>query len=420
MYLVGEHSIAGAALTLLAQLNIVLLVVDDVGWDLWNAAEIPNLSSLQEESVTFSRAYSMPTCSPTRYMLQFGQYGRRNPSGSLLYIIMKPDPIDADLDHTSLAHVAKAQGYRTLHAGKWHLSTTANYDHLFAPNLHGYDDALAWTHGNVGIQTPQGAMTPGDYSRWLRNDNGFERIETRYATSVVIDETIAWWSSVPGPKFAHVSLHAPHAPHHAPPAELLPPGVSPGTTQYEHTLAMLSAADTEIGRLFAALDLDDTAVFVMSDNGTTQAISAVPAKFTVHEGGINVPFFVHVPGAVPKISLELVSLVDVQATVADLIGYRGPLGADTLSFAHTLGVRGTTPRRTRLFAEVGNPNGLLSDVKSHQKTVQQGQYRLIVEEKSGVEIFRQVYRLDGTGPFVEVPIVDAEVETRLQLLLDAL
>ncbi len=406
--------VAGGVLSLLSQPDIVVLTLDDVGWDLWNAAEIPNLSSLQAESITFSRAYAMPSCSPTRYMIQFGQYGRRNPSGAIVHIILESAEVDADLDQTSLAHIAKAKGYRTLHAGKWHLSSKTNYDHLFAPNLHGYDDALAWTHGNLVI--PAG----GDYTNWVRNDNGFERVETAYATSVVIDETIAWWSSVQGPKFAHVALHTVHEPLHDPPPELLPPGVSARKTKYDQALAMLSAADTEIGRLFDAIDLENTVVFVMSDNGTTQTLSPTQAKFTTHEAGVNVPFFVYRPGAAPKATLALVSLVDIQATVADMIGYQGPLGADSLSFGHTIGVRGTTPLRTHVFAEIGVPNGLISDVTMHQKMVQYGLYRLIVEEVSGIETLRQVYWLEGTGPYVEVPIQDSEIEARLQFLLQSL
>lgn len=86
----------------------------------------------------------------------------------------------------------------------------------------------------------------------------------------------------------------------------------------------MQALDTELGRLFTAVDFEDTLVVFASDNGTESVGIREPAnprhgKLTAYEGGIRVPLIVAGPGVTEGArSPALVHLVDVVPTVAEL------------------------------------------------------------------------------------------------------
>ena len=120
------------------------------------------------------------------------------------------------------------------------------------------------------------------------------------------------------PWFLVLSFNAPHTPVHAPPdalhdvdaKALLPAGsCSPGLCYR----AMVEAMDEKIGELLAwlrqdfdpsdaddALELDRTVVIFVSDNGPEKFVAADPerSKYTLFEGGVNVPLIVKGPGVV--------------------------------------------------------------------------------------------------------------------------
>ena len=269
--------------------NFIVLTLDDLGWKEWNDVSPPRLEAMREAGLTFDRGYAMPNCSPARFAWQFGEYGFRHGIGFPIKVIQSSvGTIPEDL--ISLPEMLAGLDFRTAHFRKWHLTThaQAGADFSIAPNLHGYEDALAWSGGNLN-----GDGGSGFYD-WTRYDNGAVTTETQYATTAVLDAFTQWWSAHDGERrFAHVALHAPHVPFHVPPTSLLPPGMLPTTNQEMHD-AMILATDTAIGRAFRRIDLSNTMVFVFTDNGTSSSISTlpVPAKGSVFEPGINVPFFV--------------------------------------------------------------------------------------------------------------------------------
>ena len=63
--------------------NIVLFLVDDMGW-MDSAAygskyyETPNMERLSRESMRFTDAHAVPLCSPTRASILSGQYSSRH------------------------------------------------------------------------------------------------------------------------------------------------------------------------------------------------------------------------------------------------------------------------------------------------------------------------------------------------------
>ena len=68
--------------------NIVILMVDDLGWNHISAAQVtmgthdpsyytPNLERLAREGLSFTHAYAQPNCAPTRAAMLSGQYPAR-------------------------------------------------------------------------------------------------------------------------------------------------------------------------------------------------------------------------------------------------------------------------------------------------------------------------------------------------------
>jgi arylsulfatase A-like enzyme len=116
---------------------------------------------------------------------------------------------------------------------------------------------------------------------------------------------------------------------------------------------MLQAMDTEVGRLLDALDLTDTTVFLLGDNGSAYALPTAinsEGKGSIHEGGINVPLIV-AGDAVPLAAqgaetAALVHTTDVYATLLELGGAAPPAGVTVhgVSFAPALGNPSVSPR----------------------------------------------------------------------------
>lgn len=139
-----------------ARPNIVFVMADDLGWSDTSVAmgaersavnrryHTPNVERLAREGLRFSRAYaSAPVCTPTRASLMTGltplhtgvtywtlHGDQRTDGGNAL--LTPPDwnwaalAPTADVPHAFHATAPLAQrlrdvGYRTIHAGKWHL-----------------------------------------------------------------------------------------------------------------------------------------------------------------------------------------------------------------------------------------------------------------------------------------------------------
>lgn len=336
--------------------NLLVIVADDVGWrDVDASIPTPTIDALASAGVRYRRAYATPLCSPTRYSLLFGMYSFREQLGTFINTC-DPNDLSVPIQRLALPEVLQSRGYSTFSTGKWHLNTVATSPVYEAPRMFGFDEEHAGWIDNLG--------KIGDYFNWGRIDNGLLTLTTEYNTTAITQATIDWWTATPGPKFAWVAYQAPHAPFHAAPANLLPPGyvIGPGTRGLFES--MIVAMDTEMGNLLSAIDLRNTLVIFMGDNGTPEAAVAPdqdPAKVksSVYEGGINVPFIAAGWGAARNLDCDaLISTVDLFATVLDLLQVPVPAGhaIDSVSFAPTLS-QPSLGGRTWLFSQAYAPNG---------------------------------------------------------------
>jgi arylsulfatase A-like enzyme len=133
-------------------LNVVLIVVDDLGWaDLGCTGstfyETPRLDALSRGGTLFTNAYTTcPVCSPTRVSLVTGKYPQRvgitdfcgaaQPEKWNRKTKLLPASYSErlELGETTLAERMQAAGYATFFAGKWHLGPEG-----FWPENQGFD-----------------------------------------------------------------------------------------------------------------------------------------------------------------------------------------------------------------------------------------------------------------------------------------
>ncbi len=310
--------------------NILLIIADDYGADssaLYNSTDTgaslpptPNILSLAQNGVTFRNAYANPLCSPTRACLITGRHAFRTGVGDVIEgagsAVLKSTEFtlpDAFAANPSL-------GYQLASFGKWHLANGAN-----SPGTVG-----GWPHFAGSLI---GAIA--NYTNWSKTVNGVSTTSTNYATTDIVDDATAWIQSRgTNPWLAWIAFNAPHTPLHKPPTNLCPHYTSlSGTTPdinnnpRKYFEAMTEAMDTEIGRLLTVVNLTNTHVIFLGDNGTMGNViqppySSARAKGVVYQGGVRVPFIVAGPGVVSpgRTNDMLVHVVDVYSTILEMAG----------------------------------------------------------------------------------------------------
>ncbi|MBK8103953.1 MAG: sulfatase-like hydrolase/transferase [Cellvibrionales bacterium] len=97
---------------------MLLILLDDAGYsDVAgfgrNDAPTPNIQSIAQEGVRFTRHYADSTCKPARFGAADGRESAR--------VAQSPDFRGMSPDIVTLADALKTNGYHTAHIGKWHL-----------------------------------------------------------------------------------------------------------------------------------------------------------------------------------------------------------------------------------------------------------------------------------------------------------
>lgn len=334
-----------------AQDNVLLVIADDLGVDHVGAyaegssiAPTPTIDGLASNGVLFRNAWAYPTCSPMRASLNTGRYGFRTGVGTPgARLSTEERTLPEQLDQ-------QGSGYAHAWIGKWHLSNNVNH-----PTNSGWSHFTGIIGGGVG-----------DYFAWPRVSNGQTQTSTTYATTQIVDDAIGWIGQQSGPWVCVVAFNAPHDPFHAPPANLHTQnlaGLNPATNPLPFYHAMIEALDTELARLLAssAIDLANTNVVFVGDNGTPRQVSVTPftpnhAKGSAYEGGVGVPLIVSGPavGGAPREEAKLVSTVDLFSTVCEWCGvgdHATWLQRDSVSFAPLVADPSAASTRTSLYAE---------------------------------------------------------------------
>lgn len=322
--------------------NVVLLVVDDLGWSDSTCYgndyhETPNIDALARAGVRFTDAYAAsPVCSPTRAALMTGRDPVR--VGITDWIkgwpisIARPKarvtpPEDRDqlpLEEHTIAEALKDRGYHTAFVGKWHLGDTGYF-----PTDQGFDINIGGHHRG---------SPPGGYYAPFKNPQLENKPTDDYLTDRLTDEAVAYIDARnPDQPFflclAYYNVHTPiqanttHLRRFKDKAALNPAGDSDPAVNPDYA-SMVYAVDQSVGRLLETLEAngitDDTIIVFTSDNGGLERVrDQAPlraGKAWLYEGGIRVPLIIKAPGVsrTDAVSSQLATSADIPVTLLEL------------------------------------------------------------------------------------------------------
>jgi len=317
--------------------NVVLFVVDDLGWqDLsvplageatpFNARyHTPAFARLASEGVRFTNGYaSAPVCTPTRAAILTG----RSPGAShITYWVrdagrdtsrtwegVEPPAWRVDgvaADEVTLPRLLAADGYRTIHVGKAHWGAVGT--EAADPRALGFEINVA----GHGLGAPGSYFARdgfGSGGAWavpgLDELHGEELFLTEVLTERACDEVRRARAEEPdAPFFLHLAPYAVHTPIQLNPRYAERYADLPARERAYASL--VSSADAMLGAVLELLDeLDltgETIVVFTSDNGGLSAhgrdgdahthnAPLRSGKGSAYEGGVRVPWIVRWPG----------------------------------------------------------------------------------------------------------------------------
>ncbi|MFT6078836.1 MAG: arylsulfatase B [Planctomycetota bacterium] len=375
--------------------NTLLIIADDFGADAHglygltsNPAPTPNIDALAAAGVRFENAYACPTCSPTRACLLTGSYGFRTGVGA-------PVPqgqSGLDAAETLLPEALSLAGVTSALMGKWHLGTDLGAS---TPTSEGF---------NVFTGTLGGAVQ--NYSQWPKVKNNTTSQSTAYVTTDTIDESLTFISQTATPWFVQVSLHAPHTPYHAPPANLHTQnltGLDPNVDTIAFYKAMVESMDTEIGRLLGSIPaatLANTNIVFVGDNGTAsggveQPFDPQRSKGTVYQNGIRVPLIFTGPAVSGPARVEpaLAHVVDLFATLAMMQGVT-TTPEHGVDLTPLLQAGGQTSPRAFVFTEQFNGTTAMATA-GDQEVILDGRFTYLRLVRPNGSIRQQLFDLDN-------------------------
>ena len=356
--------------------NIVLFLVDDMGWQdtsvpFWTQAtpfnkryKTPNMAKLAAEGVKFTQAYACAVCSPTRVSLMTGLNAARhrvtnwtlnkNASNDRRHArlafptwnvngLSPVSGIERTVHAKALPAFLAQAGYRTIHAGKAHFG--ANGTPGSDPRRIGFDVNI----GGHAAGGPGSYLGKQNFSAAFRKGSrvwdvpGLEKYHGKdifLTEALTLEANKAVDSAVQDGKpfflyMAHYAVHVPFAPD----SRFI--GKYAGLHRTEAMYAALvEGMDKSLGDILANVRRhglsDKTIVLFMSDNGGLSAHGRGGKRHThnkplssgkgsIHEGGVRVPMIVKWPG-VTRAGSQCAAPVIVEdffPTVLEMAGVTG-------------------------------------------------------------------------------------------------
>ncbi len=341
-------SIATIAIPIFTQAadpNVVLIVIDDMGWkDLQiygsDFHKTPAIDQLAADGILFTDAYAACTVSsPTRASLMTGKYpaklhltdwieGWKMPDAKLKV----PDwTMYLPVEEMTMADLFKRAGYRTVHIGKWHLGEDPQY----WPEHHGFDINIAgWSKGAPFRSKQEGF---NGYFTPYGNPRLEDGPEGEYLTERLASEACNYINtSTSQPFFMNLWFYNVHTPLQAKQEKIDHYTELIDTSKLQKNpvyAAMVEHVDDAIEKVVGALKekglYNNTIIILTSDNGgligrgenkITNNAPLRSGKGDIYEGGVRVPLIIknlhqQNKGSVdhhPVISMDfLPTLVDV-------------------------------------------------------------------------------------------------------------
>lgn len=305
--------------------NVVLVVVDDLGWADFgcmpgSSRDTPAIDALRRRGALFTQATANgPNCAPARASLMTGQWTPRHgvytvgssKRGNRELHTCDPPPNRTSLrpEAVTIAERLRNAGMRTVHVGKWHLGND--------PRDQGFDVNI----GGTAKGHPKSHFSPYSNPR-LTDGPDRECLSDR-----LVDEAIAQLQlGDERPTFLHLAFYDVHTPIQA------DPDCRRNTLERHEDWSkrdanydcMVRRTDAALGRLLDHLD-DDALIIVCSDHGGVATLAQQGelrgTKGQLLEGGIRTPLIVAGPTVVPgSTHAAPVSLHDIAPTIHDWCG----------------------------------------------------------------------------------------------------
>lgn len=368
--------------------NVLILYADDLGYgDLgcyYEGSKIPtpHLDQLAKEGMRFTDGHSSSgICTPSRYALLTGRHHWRDFHG----IVNAFGGSVFKKERLTLPEMLQEKGYHTAAIGKWHLgwdwdavrNSEAKPTEVTqwnkkkkqwgpeafdwskpipdGPLAHGFDyyfgdtvinfPPYCWIE-NDKVVTPPDTIMDTDKFKEIKEGNwefrpgpmitGWDPYKNIPTTTKKGVDFVKAQADSEKPFFLFFAYPAPHAP-------IIPNDKFDGKSKAGPYGDLVYETDDSIGQILKALkdsgQEEDTIVIFTADNGPEHYAYARDDKFDhwsahpfrglkrdIFEGGHHVPFIVKYPGVTEagSVSDQLVSQIDIMATMASVIGYELP------------------------------------------------------------------------------------------------
>lgn len=420
--------------------NIILFLVDDMGWQdtsvpFWDEMtplnriyKTPNMERLAAIGTKFTEAYACPVSSPSRVSLMTGAnvaqhkvsnwtlYRDKSTDsrsetltfGDWNYNGFSPEPLTNAFQAVSLPQILKDNGYMTCIVGKAHFGAleTPAADPLnigFEYNIAGHAGGTMGSYlgeENYGNKVKGGLTKP-----W-----GVPSLEAYHGSDVFLTEALTREAAklvdtalaAHKPFFLYMSHYAVHVPFAADKRfyqKYLDMGLTPSEAKYA---ALVEGMDKSLGDLMDLMEqkgiADNTVIIFMSDNGGytigrggEQAQRNFPlrgGKGACFEGGVREPMIVYwkgvtQPGSVNKTPVIVEDFYPAILEMAGVKKYHTVQKIDGKSFVKAL-KKGTTDVNRSLYFHYPNSwDGRREDVGVPQSAIRKGDWKLIHYYESG-------------------------------------
>ena len=349
--------------------NILYILIDDVGFGEFGTKELnyvrgtetPRINKLAEESLSFMRMYTEPSCTPTRTAFMTGRHPVRTGLEEVK-VALVGEGLSAK--EVTIAEVLSQAGYNTVHIGKWHLGDieeafpyNQGFDYaafpvhqqvqlsLMTPDADWSSSITGWYKGSytdkfaldkkfkpsglvTGVEAKRGGlareveMQPGE--EWTQNK--YNQMNDRYER-----QTIEWLRKLANQDKPFFLQYWPLDPLNFVRSDREQFLTANGGSMVES----MHQLDGRIGRIFDELDklgiAESTLVVLMGDNGPFRQYSQVlgmndmiyrGGKADHLEGGVRVNAFARWPGIIETGSFagDIIHVTDLFTTFARIGG----------------------------------------------------------------------------------------------------
>ena len=424
--------------------NIILFLVDDMGWQdtsvpFWEKEtpynkmfETPNMERLAAQGMKFTQAYACSISSPSRCSLFSGMNAARHRVTNWTYpknqstdrksdVLQLPEwnvngicqvpGIEHTTQVTGLAQVLKDNGYHTIHCGKAHfgaLNTPGEspYHFGFEVNIAGHAGGAPTSYLS---EKNYGNRTDGKPNPWF----AVPGLEHYWGSGTFLSEALTLEAmkaldksrEYGQPFFLYMAHYAVHVPIDADMRfyqKYLDKGFQPKDAAYA---SLVEGMDKSLGDLMDYLEkydlADQTVILFMSDNGGlasepgwrdgmphTQNAPLNRGKGSAYEGGIREPMLVKWPGVVkPGVVCDKPLIIeDFYPTILEMAGitdYKTVQHIDGVSFVPMLKETGDTFKGRKLFWHYPNLWGNTGPGIGSTSVVRNGDWKLVYYYETG-------------------------------------